>query len=462
MAYDNYHPDDCIAALATPSAQSALAIIRISGRGCVERLAALCSHPETLIHSPSHRAIHQFLRDPSDDEVVVEVIVNVYRFPTSYTGEDSADIMPHGSLPGVRRILDLLFGGGFREARRGEFTLRAFLNGKMDLTQAEAVREIVEAKSSKAQALALTRLTGGLKRRFDVLKARIVELVGAVELALDYPEEEIGRSARLDDYRVFNNDLAGEIASELDSIIAGYRRGRIYQEGLRVVIAGATNSGKSSLFNLLLREERAIVSEVHGTTRDYLESWISIRGVPVRLFDTAGFRSESSRIESEGIRRTQSLLESADFVLYLVDGTLPAQLAGEEPGGDAFSIDPERRIGIWSKADMAIGQPPDGYLPVSSFTGEGIEQLEDALERLFALGGNVGDDVVIESDHQRRCVTRCAESLNRAISAHKDGLPLDAVATDLADAIAAIGELTGEITRDDILEFVFENFCVGK
>ncbi|MCX7030825.1 MAG: tRNA uridine-5-carboxymethylaminomethyl(34) synthesis GTPase MnmE, partial [Spirochaetes bacterium] len=270
--------DDPMFALATPFAPSALAVIRASGRGSLGLLAAVLRGRPDLEQMRGHTLHRTVIVD--GDEPVDEVLVAVYRAPRSYTGEDGAEITCHGSLPVIRRILSLLARSGFREAGPGEFTQRAFLNGRMDLTRAEAVNEIVRARTDRARSLALQRLSGAIQRKIEAVRDDLLGVLAALEACLDYPEEDHGAAV---DAAVLDRSTKA-----LEGLARTCARGRLYQEGVSVVLAGATNSGKSSLFNLLLKQDRAIVSEVHGTTRDWLEAGIDIEGIPVRLFDTAG------------------------------------------------------------------------------------------------------------------------------------------------------------------------------
>ena len=456
MAGVEYHPEDHIAALATPAGKSAIALIRTSGRDCIERVAPLFSSPLSLRKASSHSALYGTLRNPESGDVIDDVVLIVYRSGNSYTGEESVEIMPHGSVPGVRMILELLVTHGFRHAKPGEFTLRAFLNGKMDLPRAEAVRELIESKTQTAHSIAAKRLEGELSELFGELKASLLDVIGPVELALDYPEEETGTPLTADPFRI---DVARDLVRQTREVLERFRVGRIYQEGYRVVIAGATNAGKSSLFNLLLREERSIVSEIHGTTRDYIESWISLRELPVRLYDTAGLRDDAADIETEGIRRTESLLLEADCILYVVDSTMGE---GSEDRRRLEELGLDRCVLIWSKSDLQSGPAPEGYLSLSTVSGEGFDALEEAV---FSMAGGVYESdisVYLESDHQKQCLSRFVEAMERSVSTSREGYPLDAVATDLGDAVAALGELTGEITSSEVLDAIFSKFCVGK
>ena len=456
MSGVDYHPGDRIAALATPASRSALALIRLSGDGTIDTLAPLFSPSETLRKADSHSAHHGVMQNPRTGEIVDEVVLVVYRAPTSFTGEESAEIMPHGSIPGVRMLLELLFENGFREANPGEFTLRSFINGKIDLPQAEAVRELIEAKTRTAHLVAVNRLSGGTNELYGNLRRRLLDLIAPVELALDYPEEETGTPI---DIHPFDTIAADALLRRIDEFLDRFRVGRIYRDGYRIVIAGATNAGKSSLFNLLLREERAIVSEVHGTTRDFIDSWISIREIPVRLFDTAGLREIDDEIESAGVRKTESLLADADCILYLVDAS-----RGEtaEDRDRIESLRPDRCLRLWSKCDLSETAPPDGYLTSSSIRGDGFRALEDAIFEKAGGFRDSQDATYLESDRQKRCLERFRAAVSRAVVVAAEGFALDAIAAELSDAVAVLGELTGEITSSEILESVFSKFCVGK
>ena len=454
MAEILYHPDDPIVAAATPMAMSALTLIRTSGAGTIERISRIFSRPDTLKESTGHRAIYGSILDESKAKVD-EVVLVVFLAPHSFTGEESVEITAHGSPPGIRTIIDLLIRAGFRTASPGEFTLRAFLNGKIDLTKAEAIRELVESKTNAAHRLALNRLDGNLSRCFDFVRGELLDLISPVELALDYPSEETGEELEPG----FDVGRTESLIDLLDGLINGHKTGRIYQDGLSVVIAGATNSGKSSLFNAIVRQDRAIVSPEHGTTRDYIESLVDVRGVPVKLFDSAGIRSETDYVEHEGINRTYSLISASDCVVYLVDG---ATGISENDLRVLETIDEARLIKVYSKSDITSGRPPDGFLSASAVTKDGLTALEDRIVDMFGITEMNGSTLLIESDHQRRALDECKAALQRAIKASIDAEPLDLVAAELGDARRAIAELVGEITRDDILESIFSKFCVGK
>ncbi len=456
MDHLDYSPREPIAALSTPWGQSALALVRVSGAGSLELLAGLFEPAGALRAAPGHAAVHGRLRDPTTGgEPVDEVLVIVYRAPRSFTGEESAEICTHGSPLIVSRVLDLLHRAGFRPAGPGEFTLRAFLNGRLDLTQAEAVNEIVRARTDRARALALHRLGGSIEGSIRALKQRLLILQAALEVRLDYPEEDLpGEPAP-------EAELEG-LEAELAGLASTYRIGRLYQDGVTAVLAGRTNSGKSTLFNRLLREERAIVSEAPGTTRDYLEGGIELEGVPVRLFDTAGYREAGDPVEREGQRRTDALVEGAQLVLYLVDAS-----AGLDPEDRRFLAQHAGQAGLlplWAKADLP-GAPPAlaGFLAVSAATGQGIGELAALMGRRILAGvGPATAEPVIDSLRQKELLERalaCYREFRRGLAA---GTSLDLLAVDLREALESLGRITGEVVTQDILEEIFSRFCVGK
>jgi len=452
-----HSPDDPIVALATSFASSALAVIRVSGQGSLSLLSPLLRGHGDLSLQPGHSIRHGIIQDAGED--VDEVMLAVYRAPRSYTGEDSAEIFCHGSLPVIQRLLSLLTRSGFRPAGPGEFTQRAFLNGRMDLTRAEAVNEIVRARTDRARALALQRLGGAIEGRIRSARDGLVQLRAGLEAAIDYPEDDHDRE-------LVDERLLDQVVGILEGLTRTYQRGRVYQEGASVVIAGATNSGKSSLFNALLRQDRAMVSDVHGTTRDWIEATISMRGIPVRLFDTAGLRSTEDPLEAEGMRRTEQVLSAADLVVFIVDGStvdVPAAAAGN---GRPFP-GPENRapvIRAWNKIDLPARRPvPPGFIPISAVSGEGLDRLEESLAREL-LGGPPGESAepLIDSVRQRDLITGALEALGRFRDARQRGVSPDLLAVDLADALHCLGEITGEVVTEEILDRMFASFCVGK
>jgi tRNA modification GTPase len=451
-----YNTGDCIAALATPWGASALAVIRTSGPGCAELLAPAFNPGERLLSAPGGSMIHGILLDPDTAQTIDDVVLGIFRAPGGYTGEEGVEIYCHGSLPGIRRILALLGRLGFRGAQPGEFTFRAFFNGKLDLTQAEAVHEIITAETDKAQSLALHRLAGGVAARINEAKALLMEVLGEIEIRLDYPEED-APDGPLSPGPLFR---AEEI---LRRLLDTCREGRLYQEGVRVALAGRTNAGKSSLFNFFLREDRSIVSEHPGTTRDYIEALLSVGGIPVRLYDTAGLRDSADPVESEGVRRSRLLLDSAALVIYLIDAT--EGISPEDEGNIRRLAD--RALVVRNKIDLirpGKSLREDSRIPaISALTGEGLPELLEALEKklLLRAGGQTGDETIIDSQRQSGLLAQSLAALERFRS-RIDRFPLDIVAEDIQEALSALGQITGEVTTEDMLAHMFSRFCVGK
>ncbi len=454
-----YDTDDRIVALATPWAPSAIAVIRVSGPGCIEAVATCFSRPAKLTSAPGNSVVLGNLID-SRGQVLDEVLATVFRAPRSYTGQDSVELSCHGSLPGLARIVAALTGEGgakgpFRPAGPGEFTLRAFLNGKLDLTRAEAVQELVAARTQTAQTLALHRLSGSVEGRIRELTRRLLDLTALLNIQLDYAEDDVETTP-------VPFALLDAVKAELVNLAATFRTGQVYQEGIRLVLAGRTNAGKSSLFNLFLKEDRSIVSDEHGTTRDWLESWVSLGGIPVRLFDTAGLRESDSAVEREGIRRTREILDAADVILYLIAGDV-----GPDAEDLAFLREAQdgRLLVVFTKADLAtlgsdLGLPS---LALSSKTGEGFDALEDAVKALVPGANRVGsDEPVIDSLRQKNLLDRAIAALDQVKTGTDLGVPLDLIALDVKDALDALGEITGEVTTADVLDHMFSRFCVGK
>jgi tRNA modification GTPase TrmE len=437
----SYTTDTPIYALSTPFAPSALAVVRCSGDNTIEMLSKAFSSPSKLLAAKTNTLVHGYLLD-GEGKRIDEVQLCVYHKGHGYTAEEAVEIMAHGSLAGLKRIFICLEELGFRPAERGEFTFRAFMHGRMDLTQAEAVEEIVSAKGVTAQAAALSRLEGSLKKVLMDIKGEILDILSSLEVQLDYAEDEI-----LEDW-VFPSGQVAEIKARLNAIIGTYSTSKLYAEGAKVVLAGSANAGKSSLFNLLVKENRAIVSAIPGTTRDYIETWIQIGGIPVRLFDTAGLRSGSDEIEEEGIRRSRSLMEEADLIVYLVDSSSPVP-------PEEFS---SHMIVVYSKSDVS---PLPGRLQISSVTGEGVEALTSAIASFLSKGKQgMGSDVSIESERQCRLLKKTVEDLEYA-EAHSE-VPVDLMALCFQDCLADLGEVTGEVTTEDVLDNLFSRFCVGK
>ncbi|MDR1430473.1 MAG: tRNA uridine-5-carboxymethylaminomethyl(34) synthesis GTPase MnmE [Spirochaetaceae bacterium] len=467
-----YYGDEApIAALATDGAQGALDLIRVSGKGSPELFAPCFSRREKLQRSGGNVLIHGWIRD-SGGAPLDEVMLSVFRSPRSYTGEDALDISCHGGGRAARSILKRLRELGFRDALRGEFTFRAFMHGKLDLTRCEAVMELVSSKTELSLKKAAGRLSGLLYAEIKEIKELLLEALTGTELLLDYSEDDGALSGA--------SGLPGREAAEaallrLEALAASYARERLCQEGALIVIAGRPNAGKSSLFNYLLREDRSIVTEIPGTTRDWIEAWVSIGGIPVRLADTAGFRNPRDQVEQQGIERSRELIARSDLTLYLVDGSegmgesdrdfLRSLGCMAHNGGKAVSQGEVPVLVVWNKIDKA--KPPSGpqeeMIGISAKTGEGIAELEKAV--IAALSSEAGNEDAapgIAAERQKLLVDRAIASLTEALAFADTGGPLDLAAPLLRDSVDALGEISGEVSTADILDAMFSRFCVGK
>ena len=432
-----YTTDEPVYALATAFMPSALAVIRASGKDSLKLLAPYFKGK--LAKAPSNTAVHGWIVDEKGEKVD-EVIVIKYEKGRGYTSEEAFEIMSHGSLPVIRKISSVLETAGFRQALRGEFTYRAFMHGRMDLTEAEAVEELVRSGGEKGREDAMERLSGAVRKEAEDIRSEIVNILASLEVQLDYGEDEI-----LEDW-VFPEERVNALISRLERMSSTFRAHRIYTEGAKVVLAGRTNAGKSSLFNALLKENRAIVSSRAGTTRDYLEAGCEMDGIPVRLFDTAGLREGEDEIEREGIERSEKMMADADLVLYVLDG-------GEKEPEEKRA----KTIYVHSKSDLT----PSSGLSFSSLTGEGIGEVVEAVVKYLTSSAVTPTGVpVIESARQK-------EKIDETIAALRDAeenrnMSVDIIALFFQSALEALGELTGEITTEDILDELFSSFCLGK
>ncbi len=443
-----------IVAVATAQGAAALAVLKTAGPGAIGLASRCFSRPRRLESASGYSLVHGYLVDPESGDRIDEVIASVFRAPRSQTGEDGVEFSCHGSPEVLRKGLRALEKAGFSPALPGEFSLRALLNGKTDLLRAEAVEELVRSRGETARAEALARLEGGLSRRVGAIRAALVDTLAEVESRLDYAEEEgpEGTGPEL--------SAIGKLKADVEKLASTYSTGRLHREGARVVIAGQPNAGKSSLFNLLLREERSIVSAEPGTTRDWIESWIELEGLPIRLTDTAGIRESDSVVEATGVERALELSGRADAILYLVDG-----LKGSDSTDEAFLRDHPSAIRVWSKTDdPGCHSVPDGFLAMSAVSGEGFSELAATLAA--SLRGSHPDaceaGIVVAGERQKILLDRTAQALDEALRGAVSGGSLEILALDLKEAAFHLGEMTGEILSGEILESIFSRFCLGK
>ncbi|WP_457637038.1 tRNA uridine-5-carboxymethylaminomethyl(34) synthesis GTPase MnmE [Oceanithermus sp.] len=428
-----------IAAVATPPGVGGIGVVRLSGPDALE-LAAKIWHGRDPRQSPAGRFWHGWIYDPASGEKIDEAVLLVFRAPHSYTGEDVVELQTHGSPAVLRRVLQLLLSLGARAAAPGEFTLRAYLNGRMDLAQAESVLALVEAESETARRQALRGLNRELSERIRAINQDLLDLLAHVQALLDYPEEGV------EPHRA--RAAIDRALAEIESLLATAAAGRVVREGARLALVGAPNAGKSSLLNALLGYDRALVHHQPGTTRDYLEANMEIEGVPLVAVDTAGVRETSDAVEAAGVRQALEVASGADLILYLADSSAPRPQAPKLPWG--------RVIKVASKADLEPAWNDPEYLRVSARTGEGLNELRREIRRRL-LGEAREGEVWITSERHQQALQEAREHLQEARHA-----PEDLMGMSLEAASKALARLTGEEVSEEVIARVFSNFCVGK
>ena len=456
-------PTDTIAAIATPPGEGGLAVIRISGPealGCACRIFKSGRGPSgtatDLARVPSHTVHYGHV--VREGRVVDEVLVTVLRSPKSFTREDTVEISCHGGPRVSAMVLDAVLAAGARMAEPGEFTQRAFLNGRMDLAQAEAVADLIHARTRRAVAAAAEQLAGGLSRRIEPLREELMRVLAHVEAYIDFPDEDI----RPETGSQLWSRLEA-IDGSLEALLRTAGEGRVLRQGLRTVIVGRPNAGKSSLLNRLLNQDRAIVSAIPGTTRDTLEEVVELRGIPVVLVDTAGLREAGDVLEAEGIRRSRVALESADLSLLVLDGS--GSLSGEDLSLLAETSHVPRVV-VANKSDLPRrAEFPGDVDPIwlSCRTGAGFEALEAAIESAASIRtGDAEHAGVAVNLRHADALRRTLSGLRTATEALRSGIPADLVAVDLRVAAAALGEICGKTATEDLLDLIFSQFCLGK
>ena len=454
--------NDTIAAIATPLGEAGISVIRVSGTGAIQVVNAVFQGKSSLFEALSH-TIHHGRIVHRTDGIVDEVLVSVFKKPHSYTGEDAVEISCHGSYYVSRKILETVIDAGARMADPGEFTQRAFLNGKMDLMQAEAVADLIHSKTALAHRASLEQLSGRLSRTIKELRQRLIDLCSMLELELDFAEEGI----ELTDHKRIG-PFFDETITDIENLIQSYNYGKLIRDGVKVVLAGSPNVGKSSLLNVLLQENRAIVSEIPGTTRDVIEETILIDGIMFRLVDTAGLRDTADIVEQEGVKRSNDQIDSADLVLLLVDSSSPL---GDTLDNDLdiLKVYGEKVLLVLNKID--IPNPKFKFepfkkwdsVPISCVSKQGISGLTKRIvQRVLSHCDSNSSSVKIQSDRHRQLLKSTLDSVVIAKTTFQNGLGGELIAIDLRAALNYLGEIIGLTTPDDVLNNIFSRFCIGK
>ncbi len=472
---------DTIAAIATPPGVGGIGIIRVSGADAFSLVLPLirrAGKPLAVLPS-SHQLTYVQVVEPTTEEILDDVLVAFMSAPHTYTCEPVVEIQGHGGPLVLRRMLRAVLAQGARMAQAGEFTLRAFLNGRIDLAQAEAVMDLIAAQTEAGQRLAVQQLRGRLSKQLQVARRAILGVIAQIEVSIDFPEEDVPtpQSASL--------RLLVEVAQQqINQLLAGAEQGRLYKQGVRSAIIGRPNVGKSSLLNALLRTERAIVTPIAGTTRDTVEEIVNVHGVPLYLIDTAGITPTSDPVEQIGVQRSREAAMDADIVLLVVDGS--TELTEQDRsvftevqtmgfGANVNALSDERRrpvIVIINKADYPLRVEKDElqrmwplspFVHTSTLTSAGLAELEATLAELVLAGKTVSSEsVLVTSTRHQEALQRVAEHLQASQNSLVQELPLDFVSIDLRAAYEALGEVTGETASEDLLDTIFSEFCIGK
>jgi tRNA modification GTPase len=449
---------DTVAALSTPAGKGGMAVIRVSGTDAIETVGEIfaAKSAKKITDMATHRLAFGEIHD--NGEKIDDAVISIFRAPHSFTGENTVEISCHGSIYIQQKILQTLFLKGARMAEAGEFTRRAFLNGKLDLAQAEAVADLIASESAAAHRIALQQLRGGFSEELRQLRNRLRDFAALMELELDFGEEDVEFADRTQ-----LGTLLQQLQNTVGRLLQSFAWGNAIKNGVPVAIVGQTNVGKSTLLNTLLSEERAIVSDIHGTTRDSIEETIQLHDITFRFIDTAGLRDTFETIEKLGIERTYEKIRQASIVLLLLDATRPETFSSIEAIRAQLN-DAQRLMVVINKIDLAACDMHHVPAPVyiSAKHRQGIETLMEALINHVNLAPVSANETVVTNLRHYEALQHTQESLTRAVRGFADKIPGDLIAQDLREALYCLGSITGEITNDEILETIFSRFCIGK
>lgn len=453
---------DTICAIATPPGSGAIAVIRLSGDNAVNiaNIVFQSANKTKKLLSQKANTIH-FGTITDDNQIIDEVLLSIFKAPHSYTGEDSIEISCHGSSHIQRRILELLIKSGARLAQPGEFTLRSFQNGKMDLSQAEAVADLIASSSESARKVAMNQMRGGFRDDIQNLRAQLLNFISLIELELDFSEEDVEFADR-DQLK----KLVQKIDRHLKTLINSFKLGNVLKNGIPVAIIGEPNVGKSTLLNALLNEDKAIVSDIPGTTRDAIEDVVNLNGVLFRFIDTAGIRDTTDTIESLGIERTFSKIENAEIVLLMVDASHNniensiSEIKGKI--GDKKLLVIINKIDLAEKTNLKAIKSLYETVEIAAKHKRNIKDLIDKLTDAANVGSIDQGDTIITNARHYEALSKAYEAIQRVLDGMKNQIPSDFLAMDIREVLHYLGEISGEVTNDEILGNIFKNFCIGK
>jgi tRNA modification GTPase TrmE len=466
LRVNNMYVDDTIAAISTAPGEGGIGIIRISGSEALKILDKLfkSAKGKDTQSFNTYTIRYGYIKDLKDGNVIDEVLVSYMRAPYTYTREDIVEINCHGGTVPVRRILEAVLNAGARLAEPGEFTKRAFLNGRIDLSQAEAVIDMIRSKTDVSMNAALQQLEGRLSERLRSVKDRLLDIMSHIEASIDFPEEGVDE--------VIYDELAGECSRIIDflgGMIKSAETGKILREGLNTVIIGKPNVGKSSLLNALLEENRAIVTDIPGTTRDIIEEYLNIRGIPINIIDTAGIRETNDEVERIGVERTKEYFNKADIIIFVLDSS---DVFSDEDKRIFDLLNDKKTIIIINKVDLpqrldrsvveSFGKDKK-IIDISIKTGKGMEDIKDEIyDFVYSGQANYSSEVLVTNIRHKNLLGKAESSLQKALETLNDKLPLDFVSIDIKEALESIGQITGETVQDDIIDRIFSQFCIGK
>ena len=456
--------EDTIAAVATAYGEGGIGIIRISGEKSLDILRDIFEFGGETREIQSRRMTYGRIIDKENNSIIDEVLAVYMKGPKTYTAEDVVEINCHGSVVSLRKTLELLLRKGARMAEPGDFTKRAFLNGRLDLSQAEAVIDVVKAKTYRSFDVAISQLEGGLSLKISEIRQKLLDLLVDITVNIDYPDEDI---EEITYENIGQNILL--IANMIEKLLSTASTGRMIREGIRIAIVGKPNVGKSSLMNGLLKESRAIVTEVPGTTRDTIEEALSIRNIPVYLVDTAGIRDTSDKVEKIGIEKSKEAFNNADFVIFIIDGSRALSIEDEQI---ADHLEGKKSLVLINKCDLSRAVdikdvrklvPDADIIETSLADGSGIDEIEEFIENMV-YGGEISQShsTMVNNVRHIDLLARSRDSLNDARSMTAAGQALEFIEVDVRSAYESLGEITGETVSDDIINEVFARFCLGK
>lgn len=455
---------ETIAAISTPPGAGGIGIIRISGGQALPLLKTIFQPQKNSCSFRSRHFYYGHIRPPGQDKILDEVLVVYMAAPHTYTREDVVEIHCHGSFLVLQNVLELVVSNGAVLAQPGEFTKRAFLNGRIDLTRAEAVIDVLSAKTRKGVDLAQEQLSGALYKKIEPIRQSLVRMRAVIEVAIDFPDEEI----EIVDHRALLVQLANEVTQPLITLLRSADRGRLYREGISLVIAGLPNVGKSSLLNTILQEERALVTAIPGTTRDSIEEIVDIHGMPVRIIDTAGIRDDAGEVEELGIQRARDLINKADLILFMIDGSRELTDADRKLYAQ---VKHKPLLAVLNKIDLCKSALPDlaglsdlgRCVKISAREQTGIDQLKEAIFNLMTSGSEQWEEGACAPNvRHKQALAKAIEAADRIKMSCETGLTNDLIAIDLQECLDCLTEIVGETTTEDILEVIFAQFCLGK